>query len=120
MGLGRGAAGDELDRFDYALGTPAHALLLATASGFSQDYQHVIEELPTMHSTRTEGGNPLVRSDLVFFEYPNGGAVFSVGSISWFGSLSDNGYDNNVSRITGNVLERFADDEPLPRPPNAR
>ncbi len=120
LGLGRGAAGDELDRLDYALGTPAHALLLATASGFSQDYQHVIEELPTMHSTRTESGNPLVRSDLVFFEYPNGGAVFSVGSISWFGSLSDNGYDNNVSRITGNVLERFADDDPLPRPPNAR
>ena len=115
LGLGRGAAGDELDRLDYALGTPSHALLLATASGFSRDYQHVIEELPTMHSTRTDIGNPLVRSDLVFFEHPNGGAVFSVGSISWFGSLSHNNYENNVSRITGNVLKRFATDDPLPQ-----
>ena len=56
-----------------------------------------------------------MRSDLVFFEHPNGGAVFSVGSISWFGSLSHNNYENNVSRITGNVLKRFATDDPLPQ-----
>ncbi len=54
---------------------------------------------------------------MVFFEYPNGGAVFSVGSISWFGSLSYNDYDNNVSRITDNVLSTFARDEPLPGQP---
>ena len=61
--------------------------------------------------------NPLVTADMVFFEYPNGGAVFSVGSISWFGSLSYNDYDNNVSRITDNVLSTFARDEPLPGQP---
>ena len=44
---------------------------------------------------------------MVFFERPNGGAVFSVGSITWCGSLSHNDYDNNVSRITENVLRRF-------------
>ena len=38
----------------------------------------------------------------------SGGAVFSVGSISWCGSLAVNGFDNNVSRITENVLRRFA------------
>jgi N,N-dimethylformamidase len=37
----------------------------------------------------------------------NGGAVFSSGAISWCGSLSHNGYDNNVSRITENVLRKF-------------
>lgn len=58
-----------------------------------------------------------MRSDLVFFEIPGGGAVFSTGSISWIASLAwDNG-DNNVSRITRNVLERFRDPAPFPPQP---
>ena len=40
-------------------------------------------------------------------------------SIAWGGSLSFNDYDNNVSRITENVLRRFAADEPLPGPHGA-
>jgi N,N-dimethylformamidase len=50
---------------------------------------------------------------MTFFELPNGGAVFSASSISWCGSLSHNGYDNAVSRITENVLRRFAAPEPV-------
>jgi N,N-dimethylformamidase len=50
----------------------------------------------------------------VIAKIAGGGAVFSTGSIAWCGSLSHNNYDNNVSRITANVLERFMDDEPLP------
>lgn len=115
LGLGRGAAGDEIDRMDFSLGTPSHALLLASATGFPDDYQHVVEEILSMDATRTEPGNPLVRSDIVFFEYPNGGAVFSVGSISWFGSLSYNNYQNDVSRMTDNVLRTFASGDPLPK-----
>jgi N,N-dimethylformamidase len=38
-------------------------------------------------------------------------------SISYCGSLSHNGYDNNISRLTGNVLDRFMRDGPLPEPP---
>ena len=53
------------------------------------------------------------RQDLVFFETPNGGAVFSTGSIAWAGSLAHNGYDNNVSRLTENVLRRFLDSAPF-------
>jgi N,N-dimethylformamidase len=49
-----------------------------------------------------------MRCDMVFFETPNGGAVFSVGSIAYCGALSHNSYDNNVSRITENVLRRFS------------
>ena len=48
---------------------------------------------------------------MVFFETPSGGAVFSVGSITWFGSLSHNDYDNPVSRITDNVLRAFASEQ---------
>jgi N,N-dimethylformamidase len=44
---------------------------------------------------------------MTFFETPQGGAVFSVGSISWSASLSHNGFDNNVARVTKNVLQRF-------------
>jgi len=50
----------------------------------------------------------------VYFANSNGGAVFSTGSISWCGSLSHSAYDNNVSRVTDNVLRQFAKDE---RPP---
>jgi N,N-dimethylformamidase len=50
---------------------------------------------------------------MVFFETPNGGAVFSTSSIAWAGSLSHNNYDNNVSRITENVIKRFLDPAPL-------
>ena len=44
---------------------------------------------------------------MVYFETPDGGAVFSVGSINWILNLPHNDYRNNVSRITRNVLERF-------------
>ena len=57
--------------------------------------------------------NELVRADMVFYETPDGGAVFSSSSISWAGSLSHKGYDNNVSKITENVLKRFLDPTPF-------
>jgi N,N-dimethylformamidase len=60
--------------------------------------------------------DPKIRADMVFFECPNGGAVFSVGSISWFGALGHRGGDNDVARITTNVLRRFADPAPFDPP----
>ena len=45
------------------------------------------------------------------FETESGGAVFSVGSIAWAGSLAHNGFETNVARITGNVLSCFPDPE---------
>ena len=109
-----GAGGFEIDRLDHRLGTPPHALLLATASGYSDVYQHVVEEVMQADSMQSGSVNPWVRSDMVYFEHPNGGAVFSVGSIAWDASLSYNRYDNNVSRITENVLTKFASDEWFP------
>ena len=53
------------------------------------------------------------RSDLTYLEYPNGGAVFAAGSICWRAGLSAYGYDNTVSRVTENVLRRFADRGPV-------
>ena len=108
-----GAAGDEIDRADFDLGTPPHTLVLATSFGHSDVYHRVVDEVGMMSSEHTGTKSPQVRSDMVFFETVSGGAVFSVGSISWCGCLSYNGYDNNVSLITENVLRRFASEEPF-------
>jgi N,N-dimethylformamidase len=107
------AAGFEIDRADIDLGTPPHALVLATATGFSDLYQHVIEEALLMDGMQGGTVNPMVKSDIVFYEGPKGGAVFSVGSISWCGSLSHNNYNNDISRITGNVLDRFISEDEI-------
>ena len=62
----------------------------------------VPEEILTHHATRPgEPARDIMRSELVYFETPNGGAVFSVGSISFCGSLPHNGFDNNISRMIG-------------------
>ena len=114
--IGGGAAGLELDRADRELGTPDHALVLASSEQHTDIYLVVLEEIlinaPGLHGQMS----PLVRADLVFFETAGGGAVFSTGSIAFCGSLSHNGYDNNVSRMIGNVVRRFADPEPFVMP----
>ena len=117
--LDEGAAGSELDRVDYTLGSPAHTLVLARSYGHSDAYQQVVEELNTSDSNQGGTVNPLVHADLAYLEYPKGGAVFSTSSIAWCGSLSYNNYTNNVSRITENVLRRFMSDVPIPPPQTA-
>ncbi len=104
-----GAAGLELDRADVELGTPLNAYILARSENHTDTYLLVPEEF--LETAPGLGGheNPKVRADMVFFTVKNGGAVFSVGSIAWAGSLSHNEYRNNVSRITENVLKRFLD-----------
>ena len=125
FGLQQGAAGgDEVDRLDCAQGSPPHALVLATASGFSDVYLYFPEDVfydQTYPSEPGEGAgaHPHVRADLVFFELPAGGAVFSTGSITWCGALSHNQYQNNVSRLTENVLRRFLDPAPFSYPRGA-
>ena len=106
--LGQGAAGFEIDRMDHTLGTPNHALLLASSTGYSDLYQLAIEDQFASSPNTGGTGNALIRSDMVYFEGPANGAVFSVGSISWCASLSYNDGDNNVSRITENVLRKFS------------
>ena len=112
--IGGGAAGLELDRADRLLGTPPHALVLASSENHTATYLLVVEDI-LFNFLGTDGTqNELVRGDIVFYETPNGGAVFSVSSMAWAGSLHHNEYDNNVSRITDNVLRRFADPAPFP------
>jgi N,N-dimethylformamidase len=111
--VGGGAAGLELDIADPRLGTPPHALVLASSENHSNVYLMTPEEIISTYPGLDGIEDPRVRADMVFFETPNGGAVFSTGSIAWAGSLGHNGYDNNVARISGNVLRRFLDPTPL-------
>ena len=103
-----GAAGLEVDRADPRLGTPPDALVVATADGFSNVYLRAVEEVTNPNAHQGGEDCPEVRGDMVFFETPEGGAVFAVGSITWFGCLSHNDYDNPVSRVTDNVLRAFS------------
>lgn len=111
---GGGAAGFELDRADFELGTPPNALVLARSEAHQKHFVAVPEELLT-HVTTVTGERPqaLIRAEIVYFETIAGGAVFSTGSITFCGSLSHNNYDNNVSRMLENVLRRFAGEQPL-------
>lgn len=108
-----GAAGLELDRADRTLGTPAHALVLASSVEHTNVYRIASEEVLVSNGAIDGTNNEDVRADMVFFETMRGGGVFSTGSIAWIGSLPSNGYDNDVARITGNVLRRFLDPTPL-------
>jgi hypothetical protein len=74
-----GASGHETDKMSAS--TPPQAVHLA--KGLNPE----------------EGG-----ADIVTYETPSGGAVFSVGSITWPASVL---VDPAVSRITANVLSRF-------------
>jgi N,N-dimethylformamidase len=115
FGLVRGgAAGMEVDRYDCALGTPPHALLLATSEPFSDNYQLVQEDILFTRPGLGGSEHPLVRCDMVYFTTPKEGAVFSVSSIAWGGALPWNKFDNDISRIMKNVLDAFAGDGPLP------
>jgi N,N-dimethylformamidase len=108
-----GAAGFELDIADPELGTPPHALVLARSVEHSNVYAVTPEELISAQPGTDGIEHPKVRADMTFFETPQGGAVFSTGSIAWASALAHNGYENNVARITGNVLRRFLDPTPF-------
>jgi N,N-dimethylformamidase len=111
-----GAAGSEIDSVDFDIGTPPHALIVAEATDFGVDFHWVNEEFQHTHSAVNGENCPHVRCDMVFYETPNGGAVFSTSSIAFAGSLAHDDYKNNVSRLLENVVTRFLEEAPFPPP----
>jgi N,N-dimethylformamidase len=107
---GGGAAGFELDRSDPTLGTPEGTVVLARAENLPASFVTVPEELLSHLSTVT-GENPdeVRKGEIVYFDTPSGGAVFSAGSITFCGSLWREGaFDGPVSRLLENVVRRFS------------
>jgi N,N-dimethylformamidase len=109
-----GAVGDEIDRYDLSLGSPEHAFVLATSTGLGNAYQAVIEDMTLMLPDLGGEQRPdMVRSDMVLFPIDGGGCVFSVGSIAYGGALAWNACENDLSRMTANVLKAFASAGPV-------
>ncbi len=78
-----GAAGYEVDGHDRRLGSPADAVVLATARvghGYAPWPDDVVDD---------PGGGGELRADMTLHRRPEGGAVFSVGSIAWTGCLGE-------------------------------
>jgi N,N-dimethylformamidase len=107
-----GAAGQEIDQMSAAYGTPSHAIRLASSEGHTADMVYVLEEM-VGDILKPEHFHSRVHADMMFFETPNGGAVFSVGSMAWCGSLAHDNYRNDVATISNNVLKRFRDPKPF-------
>lgn len=104
---GNGAAGFELDHIDQRLGTPENTVLLARSVTRDNGFMLVPEEQLT-HLTNLSGGTEkdALHADMIWTDYPGGGSVFATGSITFCGSLPWNDFDNNVSRLLMNVLNR--------------
>ena len=109
--MGGGAAGFELDSADVKYGTPPHALIVAKGVVIHPDYGPVNEDMLVNRHPRPQ--EDWSCADIVFFETASGGAVFSVGSMTYVGGLPVNGYDNVLTRLTTNVLRRFLDPTPF-------
>ena len=106
---GGGAAGFELDRADVDLGTPENAVILARSDEPPSSFVTVPEEMLTHVSTVSgEAPDDLIRVEIVYFDTPSGGAVFSVGSITFCGSLWQDGFAGPVSTLLENVVRRFS------------
>lgn len=101
-----GAAGDEIDRADTALGTPRHALVIATSQPHSEFYLAAPEEVPTPTPHINGTNNPNVRADITFFEHQGGGFVVSTSAITWTGALAYREFDNNVSQFMRNIVRK--------------
>jgi N,N-dimethylformamidase len=105
---GGGSAGFEMDRADTALGTPDGTVILARSEDPPASFFTVPEEV--LAGRRTVSGErleDLMRAEIVYFETEGGGAVFSVGSITFCGSLWRNGFEGPVSQLLENVVRRF-------------
>ena len=105
---GGGAAGFELDRADATLGTPENAVILARSENHPASFALVPEDLLAPGRTVAHGPpDDLAHAEMLYFDTPEGGAVFSVGSITFLGSLWRNGFEGPVSQLLYNVVTRF-------------
>ncbi len=105
---GGGAAGFELDRADTRLGTPENAVIIARSENHDDETIMVPEEMLThIVNWSLLTTKDLIHADMIYYQTPSGGQVFSTGSITYCGCLPWNGGDNNISRLTSNVVRRF-------------
>jgi len=107
---GNGAAGFELDCVDRQLDGGEHVIVML-AQSFDEDNRFMLvpEEVLTTYSNLSGvSSDQARRSDMVYFRTASGAQVFSVGSITFCGSLPWNHFENNISTILHNVIQHFS------------
>lgn len=104
---GGAAAGLEIDATSPDDKNLKDIHILASSKKHSDIYLMTPEDLldPTPGISGTETNH--IRSEMILYKTINNGAVFSVGSIAWAGSMVFNNYKNDISKITKNVLDEF-------------
>jgi len=108
---GGGAAGFELDCSDPKLdrGEHTHFYILAQSFDKGSSFMLVPEEVLTTYSNLSgRTSDEARRADMLYFRVKSGAQVFSVGSITFCGSLPWNQYENNTSTILKNVIRQFS------------
>ncbi|SHF66941.1 N,N-dimethylformamidase [Kaistia soli DSM 19436] len=96
-----GAAGYEVDSVNYPLGSPLDIVILATATGFPDDY---VDDPGRWFEAGNEDRRSQRRADMTFWKHPSGGIIFSASSVSFLGALPGQGENNDVGTLTINLL----------------
>lgn len=107
---GNGAAGFELDRVDQGLDKGEYEVIIV-AQSFDEGNMFMLvpeEVLTTYSNTSGISGDQARRSDMVYFRTNSGAEVFSVGSITFCGSLPWNKFHNDIATILRNVIRQFS------------
>ncbi|RFU80548.1 large subunit of -dimethylformamidase [Trichoderma arundinaceum] len=106
-GFGGGASGDEMDKCDYTIGSPHNTVVVATSIGHPDRFGMFPEDMSFPFQNVLGTQTKEVRSDVTYYETSGSGAVFSVGSINWLCSLGWDHFQNNIARLTENVLREL-------------
>ena len=91
------------------LGTPPHTYLLASAQNQNDSYKVVPEEIEFMFDGSAAPSTPMCAQTSPTSRRPPAEPYSRHPRSPGRAALSHSGYDNNVSRITANVLDRFID-----------
>ena len=107
---GNGAAGFELDHIDSHLTSIKDITLLAQSKASKDPDENFIlvpeSRLTHLSNIKHLPEEEILQADMIFFEVPGGGSVFSTGSITFCGSLPWNNFNNNVSKLLENIVNR--------------
>ena len=107
---GNGAAGFELDHIDSHLTSIKDITLLAQSKASKDPGENFIlvpeSRLTHLSNIKHLPEDEILQADMVYFEVPGGGSVFSTGSITFCGSLPWNNYSNNISKLLENIIKK--------------
>jgi N,N-dimethylformamidase len=88
--------------------------MVASSGGHSDNYLLSIEEILYPYPGLAGTQDYRIRADIIYFNTPNDGAVFSTGSIGFGQALPAMNFENNISKQLGNVVDALIKPGALP------